>query len=449
MAKAHSPKRRQRGHDVLPAGFKWRDGRPRWEPSPSRRRLGWRGVDLKDAWGKWLAKGPAIERAEAIAKAVSAWVAGEPAPPAFAAIAPKGAVDKGATKAVLNPRSIGTLRDAYYASPGFSRLADKTQRDYKSKIGRLLEVIAAEKDAAKLAKKVAIVEALDIDILLPPAFDAPGDFELELAYETLRSEAGDSMAYGVLAATSAWLTWCVKKKRIWPTNPAALVERGAPDGRIVVYDWPEIVALVRAADALNLRSIGDAIILGLDLSWSQQDLLALNWGQVSKDGHVKHRRIKTGVAGNPPLLALGVARVAEILARYPNNVVPAATEPVLVCETTGRRWEADHFRHKFGEVRAAAAVDKKNPQPTVLERQFRDLRDTAVTYAYEAGLELQEICSRTLHKPERAQAVITKHYGSIRQAVADRAAEKLNAHFEKVGYSLTPLAALPAPAAEE
>ena len=396
-------KRRQRRHGDLPAGFRWRDGRPRWEPSPTRRRQGFHGVDLKDAWGHWLAKGPAIERA--------ATLAGR-------------AADASAEPAAGDPRALGPLLDAYQASIDFTRLGARTQADYKAKLNRFLAIVAGG------AKKAEHFRAMSIDLLLPPGFGQPGVFLLERAYDELRSEAGEAMAYGVMACVSAWLAWCVKKRRVWPTNPAALVRRAAPPGRIVIFTWPELVALAREADDLGLHSIADAVILAVDLSWSQQDLLALTWGQVSDDGHVKHRRIKTGVAGNPPLLAIGRKRLAQIRERWKAERVRPTH--VLVCELTGQPWRPDTFRHSFAEIRAAARIDGK---------QFRDLRDTAVTYCIDAGLTVEQTCSRTLHAPTRAQAVIEKHYGAIGQHVADAAALKLEDHFTRMGYSFdAPLA---------
>jgi hypothetical protein len=437
-------KRRMRRHGDLPAGFVWREGRPRWIPSPTRRAQGWRGHDLKDQWGKWLPMGAAIERAQVIAAAVEAWSAGVAVPAGLANVAPKGATASGATPAALAPRSIGALMDAYFESAKFvateargKRLGERTQADYKNKLRRFLEVLAESTDP----KKVARIRALDVDILLPPPFGSDADFELQKAADVLAETAGESMAYGVMACVSAWLNWCVKKRRIWPTNPAALVERSAPDGRIVVYEWPELLALVRAAEAAGLASIGDAIVLAVDLSWSQQDVLALTWGQVN-DGRVKHRRIKTGVAGNPPLLLIGRSRLDAIRQRWAGQKVRPTH--VIVCELTGRPWSADTFRHYFSQIRATVAEQL----PDVAGKQFRDTRDTTVTYCIEAGLTLEETCSRTLHKPTRAQAVIEKHYGAIRQTVADQAAIKLDAHYQAQGYSFETLLALPTQAKE-
>lgn len=439
--------RRQRPQGVLPAGFQWRDGRPRWVPSPTRRSQGWKGVDLKDAWGKWLAKGQAVERADAIAAAVAGWTLGQPVPGAFLHFAPKGAA-AGAPSPKHNPRGIGTLLDEYLVSPKFLRLADATRMDYRSKLKRLLETVASpepplnaqgELDRARLDALVARLKALDIDLFLPPQFGDEGEFVLEDAYETMRSQIGETMAFSALSAASAWFSWCVKKKRVWPHNPARLVEREAPDGRIRVASWEEITALVKAARAMGHASIADAIILGLDLSWSQQDLLSLTWDQVNADFHVKHRRIKTGVAGNPPLLALGRAVLADIKARRKDDTVQPLH--LLICERTGRAWVKDNFRHVYAEVREHARKDC----PSVADFQFRDLRDTAITYAIEAGLTIEQVRSRSLHKGSRAADVIAKHYGEIRQVTANAAASQLDEHFAKMGYNLTPPLALPAP----
>ena len=51
------------------AHFVWRNGRPRWNPSPSLRSRGFKGADLKDEQGNWLALGPALAAAAAMNEA--------------------------------------------------------------------------------------------------------------------------------------------------------------------------------------------------------------------------------------------------------------------------------------------------------------------------------------------------------------------------------------------
>lgn len=440
---ASKKKTRSRPAGILPAGFAWREGRPRWIATPKRRAQGWRGVDLKDAWGRWLSRADAIARAEAIALACDAFDAGEAPPVEFAAFAPQGtARPKIKAEGV---RSIGRLltdyagpldEDSDKASQKFRGLGDATRRDYRNKLRRFVEVLAGSDQPDEIRK----VRAMDIDVLAPPPPGSGVEFLLQMAYDTLREDAGEHMALGVHAAVSAWLGWLKKPRNILATNPAEMVVRVAVDGRLVTYEWPEIVALVRAADALGMPSIGDAVVFGIDLSWSQQDVLAINWGQIA-EGRVRHRRIKTGNAGRPKLLPVGAARLEAIIARR-GNVTPLPGAPVVVCELTGERWNVHTFRHEFAKIRAHAARDC----PSVASKRFQDLRDTAVTYCYEAGLSLEEICSRTLHDPDSARRVLQKHYGQITQDVSDAAAAKLEARFTAKGWNLDQLLALPAPA---
>lgn len=43
--------------------FLWREGRPRWHPSPTLRALGMKGKDLKDELGRWLTFDAAVRAA--------------------------------------------------------------------------------------------------------------------------------------------------------------------------------------------------------------------------------------------------------------------------------------------------------------------------------------------------------------------------------------------------
>ena len=141
------PRRKQRAHGVLPAGFVWRDGRPRWLPSPTRRAQGWRPVDLAvvSARGEkqWMTQGQAVDRAKAINAAVAAWtLRGEIVPPDMADFAPAGALDasRPSPGEARARRSIGALADAWLASPDFTLprekggLAESTKGDYLSLI---------------------------------------------------------------------------------------------------------------------------------------------------------------------------------------------------------------------------------------------------------------------------------------------------------------------------
>lgn len=434
----------------VPAGWHWRDGRPRWIPSPALRALGFKGRDLKDDKGRWLARGASIDAAQALVQAAAEVRAGRAAMAAAPDAAP--AHDR---------RSIGALLDAYLASREFAAI--RNQIDRRSKLSRLVDVLSgylvqpapvpagrradtmaapelARLRAARAAYDAARAEtrSFSIDVLEPPSFDDTPDLSraqgpLYDVYWKLREGVGLNMAHGVMADTSAWLEWCVRRRAI-RQNWAKLIDRQIPPGRIRVGTWDELRALIASAEALGLPSIADAVILGVDLSWSQVDRLSLTWGQISADGRVKGSRQKTGRKGETPLLAgLGLPRIEAIRARqrglYGPNVTPTH---VIVCELTGKAWTTDHYRHRFAEVRDHAA----KTVPSVATLRDQDLRDTAITIGKMAGLTDEQIASRSLHSLKRIRDVLDKHYVEIGQDIADAGAERLNAYLLGQGVAL-------------
>jgi hypothetical protein len=451
-------KRRQRRHGDAPAGWKYRDGRPRWEPAPGLRKAGWRGMNLQDGAGQWLSRGASIDAADAIARAVEAWRGGEPVPAHLSAIAPPGACDPAAAPAaggVRDPFSLGVLLDDYLEDLGKRRAAG-TVRDYRGKLARLVDAFAGfadlpgRKDAAGQARRAAAVAAVrGMSIFsFAPAETKAGLYDpWTAAYEALRAHAGVGQAYGSMAAAGAFLTWVNRRRtRKVPgkgTSWASAVERQTPQGRIVTWTWPEVAAVIAAADAMGRASIGDAVVLALDLGWSQVDVLALTWAQI--DGtRVAGARQKTGRKGATPLLAtLGQRRLLQIRARQAalRAAAEAAGRPppalphVIVCEATGRRWGSDNFRRRFAEVRARAAAD--NPAlPALADKQFLDLRDTLFTWGRKAGLDHRGVASRTFQSLGSIGQLEDRHYGEIDQETADAAALLLEAELERMGVRL-------------
>jgi hypothetical protein len=464
---ARRPVRRQRSHGVLPAGFVWRDGRPRWLPSPTRRRQGWRPCDLatlERGQKVWLSRGDAITRCEAINAAVAAWTDRAQAVPAdMADFAPPGAVDGTAKTPAqrLAARSIGALVDEWLTSPRFTLprgqggLSPTTAADYRSKMTRLLVALVGSEDPAL----IAALRAEPIDALAAP--EEEGDaFLLDDAYHWLMANTGHSMAYGVMQVASVFFGWCWKKKRIksLAANPVDLVDRSAPGGKVRVATREEITALIAAADDVGLPSIGDAVLLGLDLGWSLQDLLRLDWRRVVQRadpdtgaaGWIVTRvaRGKTGVAGSDiPLLALGSAAVRRIKARQEaadraarNAGQPAPVTPLhLILREASERnrsgvWTRRAFNTAWNTVRDRAA----STCPSLLTGDgvegsehdgpfnFMDTRDTFIFMAHEAGLEVAEVCKRSLHA-DHAYVVNLwkKHYGSGGRRVGLSGAKKM------------------------
>lgn len=467
MSKRSPPKRRQRPHGVLPPGFDWRDGRPRWLPSPTRREQGWKPVDLAvEERGRkvWLSQGEAVDRCKAIVAAVQAWtLRGQPVPADMAAFAPPGSVDasRPSPAEAKSRRTLGALRDAWLASPKFTLprgqggLAEATKADYRQKLHRLFEALVEDdEDPAKVAE----LATLDISILAAPE-EEEDDFPLEDAYAWLMERAGHAQAYGVLSVASAWLTWCRTKKRIrvLNPNPVELIDRTRPPGRIRVASPEEAAALVAAADEVGFPSIGDAVLLALDLGWSMADLLRLDWRRVVTaanperpgEQHLVVKRVarqKTGVASaDIPLMALGLRAVARIRARFADaDVTPTH---LIVREPSPRNrtgvWTRRAFNDAWNAVRAEAAktapsllgVDGPTDEDKVDAFDFMDLRDTFITLAREADMSVEQTTQRSLHKSNtRVLAVWQHHYGTATPRMGAAGARKLGAHLEETGW---------------
>lgn len=471
MAQPTSPsrpaKRRQRPRGVLPAGFDWRPNdhggaRPRWLPSPTRRAQGWSPVDLAVVSGgekTWMSQGQAIDRCKAINAAVQAWtLRSQPVPADMTAFAPPGAVDgsRPSPAQVLSGRAIGALQDAWLASPRFSLpraqggLSPSTIADYKSKLTVLNQALVRSADEAL----IAALRALPIDTLAAPEEEGD-DFPLEQAYHWLVRERGHPMAHGVMAVASAWLTWCWRKKRIksMAANPVALVDRARPAGRIRIATPHEVRALLASADALNLGSIADAVLLALDLGWSLGDILRLDWRRVVQlpDPHTgavrwvvtRVARGKTGVVSSDiPFMALGQASLARIRARTADAVVTPTH--LVVREPSPRNrtgvWTPRAFNDAWRAVRDRAAADAPTLLPSSPDADdgldFMDLRDTFITLAREAELTVEQTVGRSLHKNSaRVLQVWEKHYGASTPRMAAAGARKMGAHMAETGWT--------------
>lgn len=457
-----------RKHGGLPAYFQHRDGRPAWIPSQGLRDAGWKRCDLKDADGRYLSLGAAIDRAAVINDAVGQWRQGFPVPAEHAAFAPAGScADRPVIRRAEAPTSIGALIDAWAGvkapphantptrllvepSNEFARLAASTQRDYRNKILRLVEVLAgwpeglpidADDDVrAAYAADIADIRAASIFQLEPveDAAEARVTALLYDAYWILRRRAGPNMANGVLTVAGVWLNWIRKHRTRAVHNWASEVDRVGVPGRIRVLTWPELRAMVATAERMGWPSIADSIVLGVDLTWSQADRLALTWNRIVNGGDGRLRAItrsqltdgptaerlgrqKTGRIGGTPFLDLGLKRITLIQARQ--KAMAAQPTHVIWCETTGAPWKPDHYRHVYAEIRAQAT----RIVASVADHKDQDLRDTGITFCRRAGLTIDETCARSLQSRKRVLDLWDQAYGEIGEEIADAGADKMNA----------------------
>ncbi len=393
----------------LPAYFKWRDGRPRWEPGPGLRAKGWIGQDLRSASGDWHGLEAAIAAANAINAEVAHWRrTGErpqPNSPTHA-IAPVPAQPPANT--------CRALIDRWQSSVSWQRRAPATRRDYRNK-ARYFVARLGDAPVAALTKPV-----------------------MYAWWEELHRTHGHAMANGVVAVARAALSYAeLIGWRAENTNPARNLALPGLPPRVSVWTPAEVAHLVATADSLGEHGIGDAVVIALHSGQRQGDVLALEHEQTA-GGRVAMRQAKRGARVVVPATDQLAARLAAIRARRTGGgVVSLASLGRLVLRPDGQPYKADHFRHVFAHVRAVAAdsLDDAAAAARLRARTFADLRDTAITRLALAGGTITEIRAITGHSLETVHQVL-RHYLALDEASARSGIARLQAWMQREGIAL-------------
>lgn len=375
--------------------LKWRDGRPRWEPGPKLRKAGWKGQDLRDDSNKWLDLNAAIDAARKLNAEVTEWRA-------------TGAMRRRTSAPKRPSRTIGHLWDVWQASPKFLRLAPRTRADYRNKMA------------------VCLAEFGEIPVL------AIEKAHLYRWWEELHATRGHAMANGILAVVRAMLSHA---SRIgWrPDNPARELGLDTVRPRQVFWLPEEVTAIVEAADRIGEPSVGDAVILALHSGQRQGDVLAMPM-RIFDEQRIRLSQLKMRSRGgaliDAPMTPALSQRIAAMRARRNATVVDLGA-PLIVRESTGKPYDVDSYRKAFRRARVAAAKDC----PSIADKRFQDLRDTAVTRLALAGCELPQIAAITGHSLSSITSII-KHYLVLQPAMADAAIAKLSRWLEEQEIAL-------------
>jgi integrase len=404
--------------------FKWRDGRPRWEPGPLLRKRKWKGRDLKDVNGKWLDYGHAINAAIALNNEVAAWRARD------------GSGTRSNNPPLKKvPRACRALADLWYKTPEFRRLAESTRDDYRKK----LEVFLASPFDPDDEDNTATYADVPVAAL--------GRANLKGYWRVQYDARGHSMANGIIAVVRAMLTFGTDLEWI-AVNPAFKLKIAVVDARVAFWSPAKVKAFVETADSmehqshpgLRMHSVADALILALHSAQRQGDVLAMA-PRIFDAKRIALSQHKTSalvdIAMTPPLLA----RVAAIRERWRAQDI-LTLEALVVDERTGKRYVADAFRKAFRRVRAETALRypelcaEERFQPGIDKLRFQDLRDTAVTrLATAPGNDAVRVAAISGHTVDHVYSVI-KHYLAVTSPLADEAVDNLVAWMLKEGIEL-------------
>jgi integrase len=197
--------------------------------------------------------------------------------------------------------------------------------------------------------------------------------------------------YGV-QTLSALLTWAVDDGRL-STN--------ACEGIKAIYKADRSGNIWTAADMTRFLAtapvgVGQAVELAAATGLRRGDLLRLSWSHVGENEIV----IRTGKSGEKVEARVPIyGDLRALLTRIPKRSTTVLTN------TKGRPWTANGFATAYNRARIDAGLAE-------LDLTFHDLRGTAATHFYRAGLDLRVIAEIMSWSEDSVEKIIRRYVGS-------------------------------------
>lgn len=432
-------------------GLKWRDGRPRWEPSPANRACGFSGMDLRDHEGRWMERGAATTAADArtlwarlVREAMRDDAEGSRARGMLAAalerVAParpepehqhsralvSDLIERGRavlearepelTAAGYAPRTVAAMVEGYFADAhAMRRISRGTQEVYQVQ-GRKLK---------------ARFGSLRVDEVTRPKINA--------WYRDLQSTVSTATANVAVGAAGAMFKWAALQDPPWlAINPCTGLERDTAAGRLVFWTWEEETAFVAWCDANGFADVADCVTVGLWTGARQVDIAAATvadlGGEVWRYTPIKtQRKNQEAVAGLLDPVKTRLARRTRDLADHP-RINPEAA-PFLWDARMNRRHTSDSIGYRFKEARADALRAKAVPA-TVAGKKLQDTRDTCVTRLWAAGVSPSRIGTWGGWASNSVERILRQHYLSLLDDGAIETANQLRDYAERCGVTV-------------
>lgn len=431
-------------------GLKWRDGRPRWEPSPANRACGFAGMDLRDHEGRWMERGAATTAADArtlwaklVREAMRDDVEGSKARGMLAAALERlpvarpepehqhsralvaDLIERGRAviemrdprlQATPGPRSVQAMIDGFFADRrAMADLAVSSQRAYRSQSKR----IAARFGATR------VDEVTKADLR---------DWYRDLCEET--SIANANQVLGVAGALFRWATW---QNPPWLlANPTSDLGRKKAPGRRVFWEFEEERLFIAWCDANGFVDVADCAAVCLWTGARQVDVAAANLSDLSGATwrFVPTKTAKSGQEALPGLLQPVKTRVERRRAAAETDAVRHLNDaPFLWDNRQQRRHTSETIGKRFAYARELAVRAGAVPEGFALKR-LQDTRDTCVTRLFDAGVPLHKIPPWTGHTGRDAENILRDHYLSLREAGALETAATLERYAQANGFAL-------------
>ena len=352
-----------------------------WKPEPR----------LRPKWKAWaLGADPrlAIAEAKRLNQAVQEWLAKQA----------DGAKTRRKTR--LGPSTVGQIIAGYKQSEDWRRLAPSTAVTYTYEFRRLEDEFGHE-----------VADTLSLS-------------RVDDWLEALRREAPGTARH-VLAKGRLLFAWAQRKEMVAAGVNPFLGQRRHRGGRDTKwtqggkrkarFTWDEVQAVVAAADAAGVPSMGTALVIAFACVQRITDVLDLRRKHVA-GGRLKFRQRKTGFEVDMALPPI----VAERLAAAPALSTP--TQHLIVSESTKAAYHEKTASRVFKRlIDAMAATDR----PSLAGKQLRDGRRSGFVQYVLDGVAIPFVCSMSGHSIEEGMSIV-EHYLPKTADQADRAVSALS-----------------------
>ncbi|TCJ39095.1 tyrosine-type recombinase/integrase [Parafrankia sp. BMG5.11] len=280
--------------------------------------------------------------------------------------------------------------DQFRASPDFSALAPRTQKDYSR------HLLALEKEFG------------DLPLVALEDRRVRGDIHGWRDRLAAKSRRQADYAFAILARTLSW----AKNRGMVTVNPC---ERGGrvyrPDRSGQVWTFEQEAAFTAVAPP----HISAALTLALWTGQRQGDLLRLRWLDY-RDGVIRLRQRKTGMRVEIPVAPALVKVLEHTKPTEPNALTGGEGEVTILRTERGTPWTEGGFRASWRKACKKAGIEGLS---------FHDLRGTAVTRLAQAGCSVPESATITRHSLKDVAAILDSYYLNRDPTLAKSAITKL------------------------
>lgn len=435
-------------------GLKWRDGRPRWEPSPANRACGFKGMDLKSHDGAWMDRGTATSAADArtIWATTVREAQGDTEDGGKARAKLRAALDRlpplpadpearhrrqlvadliEAGRAVLEhrepditaallvrPRTVEALREGFLGDRrAMTALAPKSQAAYTVQSKKLVARFAGRR----------------VETITRP--------ELRDWYLDLCDELSTSSANQVLGVAGAMFRWAMWQSPAWiNANPATDLGLKKAAGRRVFWEFEEERAFIAFCDARGFQDVADVVTVCLWTGARQGDVCAAGLSELSglTWRYIPSKTKKNAQEALPGLLQPVKARVHRRAQAARADTVRTLNDPPFAWDVKNQRQHtADTIGARFREARHLAVYSDALPD-SFLGKRLQDTRDTCVTRLFDADVPMHKIPPWTGHSGRDRDDILRDHYLTLREHGALETAAKLERYASAMGFDWMP-----------